>query len=101
MIEQCIRHIKFEVFRTHVLNALYALVAFHVFLFLEQTNIVSKYIYIYIYIYIYYIIYIYVTALFVTWSTSLESVDIHIHIYIPRLNLRPGEINLRPQRPMV
>ena len=42
MIEQCIRHIKFEVFRTHVLNALYALVAFHVFLFLEQTNIVSK-----------------------------------------------------------
>ena len=42
MTEQCIRHIKFEVFRTHVLNALYALVAFHVFLFLEQTNIVSK-----------------------------------------------------------
>ena len=42
LIEQSIRHVKFEAFRTHILNVLYAAGNFHIFLFLEQINIVLQ-----------------------------------------------------------
>ena len=42
LIEQSIRHVKFEAFRTRILNVLYAVGNFHIFLFLEQIHIVLQ-----------------------------------------------------------